>query len=77
MHGTADEKLGIQLARRARAQLERLSLALTCRALPMSHTITSETLAEVTSWLSAQRDAAHDDARAASVRGSEMNENHG
>jgi phospholipase/carboxylesterase len=52
VHGAADEKLGIQLARWAREQLERLPLALTYRELPMGHTITPESLAVVTAWLS-------------------------
>lgn len=56
VHGTGDEKLGIHLARWAREQLERLPLSLTYRELPMSHTITTESLGVVTSWLSATLD---------------------
>jgi phospholipase/carboxylesterase len=52
VHGTADDKLGIHLARWAREQLERLALALTYRELPMGHTITPQSLAVVTTWLS-------------------------
>lgn len=52
VHGTSDEKLGIQLARWAREQLSRLPLALTYRELPMGHTITPQSLAVVTTWLS-------------------------
>jgi len=58
VHGTADEKLGIQLARLAREQLERLPIALTYRELPMGHTITPQSLGVVTSWLSASLDGA-------------------
>lgn len=57
VHGTADEKLGIQLARWAREQLERLPVALTYRELPMGHTITPQSLAVVTTWLSTLLDA--------------------
>ena len=57
VHGTADEKLGIQLARWAREQLERFPLALTYRELPMGHTITPQSLAVVTTWLSTLLDA--------------------
>lgn len=56
VHGTADDKLGIHLARSARAQLSRFPLALEYRELPMGHTITSESLAAVTAWLSAALD---------------------
>ena len=51
VHGEADEKLGIHLARWAREQLEHLPLDLTYRELPMGHAITAESLAVVTSWL--------------------------
>lgn len=53
VHGEADEKLGIHLARWAREQLERLPIALTYRELPMGHAITNESLDVVTSWLTA------------------------
>jgi len=58
VHGDADEKLGVHLARWAREQLERLPLALSYRELPMGHGITKESLAVVTDWLSASLDAA-------------------
>jgi phospholipase/carboxylesterase len=58
VHGEADEKLGVHLARWAREQLERLPLALTYRELPMAHAITDESLAVVTDWLSASLDGA-------------------
>ena len=51
VHGVADEKLGLHLARWAREQLEHLPLDLTYRELPMGHAITAESLAVVTSWL--------------------------
>ena len=57
VHGEHDEKLGIHLARWAREQLERLPVALTYRELPMGHAVTPESLAVVTSWLSAALDA--------------------
>ena len=56
VHGTADEKLGIHLARQAREHLARFPLALTYRELPMGHAITPASLAEVTAWLSARHD---------------------
>ena len=57
VHGTGDERLGIHLARWAREQLERLPLALTYRELPMSHTITDESLGVVSAWLTGQLEA--------------------
>lgn len=59
VHGEADEKLGIHLARWARQQLERLPIALTYRELPMGHAITNESLDVVTSWLTTAIDAVH------------------
>lgn len=59
VHGEADEKLGIHLARWAHEQLAQLPLALTYHELPMAHTITEESLALVTSWLSDSLDRAH------------------
>jgi phospholipase/carboxylesterase len=57
VHGIADDKLGIHLARWAREQLARFPLALTYRELPMGHAITRESLAEVSAWLTAALDA--------------------
>ena len=57
VHGTADDKLGIHLARWAREQLERLPLALTYRELPMRHAVTAESLAVVGDWLAERLDA--------------------
>lgn len=59
VHGEADDKLGIHLARWAREQLERLPIALTYRELPMGHAITDESLGLVTSWLAEAIDATH------------------
>jgi predicted esterase len=56
VHGTGDDKLGVHLARWARAQLERFPLALTYRELPIGHAITPESLAVVAAWLSASLD---------------------
>lgn len=56
VHGEADEKLGIHLARWAREQLERFPIELTYRELPMRHGITQESLEVVTTWLTAQLD---------------------
>jgi phospholipase/carboxylesterase len=56
IHGEHDGKLGVQLARRAREQLERMSLALTYRELPMGHEISAESLDEVSAWLTARLD---------------------
>ena len=56
LHGEADEKLGVHLARWAREQLAQLPLALTYRELSMRHTISEESLAVVTDWLSGSLD---------------------
>jgi phospholipase/carboxylesterase len=56
VHGTLDERLGIQYARSAREQLERLGLTPTYRELDIGHTTTEESLALVSSWLSARLD---------------------
>jgi phospholipase/carboxylesterase len=56
VHGAADDKLGVHLARWAREQLARVPLALTYRELPMGHTVTPESLAVVSAWLSASLD---------------------
>lgn len=58
VHGTADEKLGVDLARWAREQLGRFPIAITYRELAMGHTITEESMAVVTAWLSASLDEA-------------------
>ncbi len=56
VHGEADEKLGIHLARWAREQLERFPITLTYRELPMGHAISEESLALVTTWLTSELD---------------------
>lgn len=56
VHGEHDQKLPIDLARWARAQLEGLPLALTYRELPMGHEITQDSLGVVSDWLSARLD---------------------
>lgn len=57
VHGTGDQKLGIQLARWAREQLAEFPLAVDYRELPMGHGITEESLAVVTTWVSGLLDA--------------------
>ena len=56
VHGEADEKLGIHLARWAREQLLQFPVDLTYRELPMGHAITRESLELVASWLAAVLD---------------------
>lgn len=56
VHGEADEKLVVHLARWARERLAAFPLDLTYRELPMGHTITEESLALVTAWLSSTLD---------------------
>ncbi|MDF1501396.1 alpha/beta fold hydrolase [Roseisolibacter sp. H3M3-2] len=60
VHGTADEKLGIHLARWAREQLARFPLALTYRELPMGHGITDESVRTAAGWLTAALDGRSD-----------------
>lgn len=57
VHGAMDEKLGVHLARWAREQLVQFPLELTYRELPTGHSITEESLAAVTAWLSTSLDA--------------------
>ena len=56
VHGTADDKLGVHLARWAREQLSAFPLALEYRELPLGHTITDESLGVVRAWLSTALD---------------------
>ncbi len=56
VHGVHDQKLGVHLARWAREQLRGLPLALSYRELPMGHEVTTESLREVSDWLSARLD---------------------
>ena len=62
VHGTADQKLGVQLARWARERLASYPLVLTYRELPMGHEVTPESLAVVSAWLTASLDAVQSDA---------------
>jgi phospholipase/carboxylesterase len=57
VHGTADEKLGVHLARWAREQLARFPIALDYRELPMAHAVTPESVALVAGWLTERLDA--------------------
>jgi phospholipase/carboxylesterase len=58
VHGTADEKLGVHLARSARDALGRFPLDLAYRELDMGHRVTEESLGVVSGWLSARLDEA-------------------
>jgi phospholipase/carboxylesterase len=62
VHGDADEKLGIHLARWARQQLAQFPLELTYSELPMGHSITRESLDVVHAWLAEllRRHSLHD-----------------
>lgn len=57
VHGTDDEKLGVQFARDAKEVLARFPIALTYREMRMRHEITRESLDVVTAWLTAQLNA--------------------
>lgn len=52
LHGTADNKLGIDYARKARTSLEGLSLQVSYHEIPMGHEITPQSLGLATAWLS-------------------------
>ena len=56
VHGTADEKLGVHLARSARDTLGGFPLDLTYRELDMGHRVTPESLGVVSDWLTARLD---------------------
>ena len=56
VHGTADNRLGIEYARKAKATLEGLGIAVTYREFPMGHEITPHSLAFATTWLKARLD---------------------
>lgn len=58
LHGTTDNRLGIDFARKARTTLDGLGVALTYRELPMGHEITKESLTAATAWLTARLDEA-------------------
>lgn len=57
LHGVNDEKLGIHYARSARETLTQLPIDLTYRELEIPHTVTAESLAVVSEWLTARLDA--------------------
>ena len=59
IHGTQDDKLPIDWARRAKEQLEPYGVALTYREIPMGHGISPESAAVALAWLRAQGDHAH------------------
>jgi len=52
IHGTEDERLGIEHGRAARDRLSQFPLDITYREFPMMHTATDESLAAAASWLS-------------------------
>jgi phospholipase/carboxylesterase len=54
IHGTEDERLGIEFGRAARDRLMQLPLDLTYHEFPMRHTATDESLAVAAAWLSAR-----------------------
>lgn len=58
LHGTADTKLGIEYARKARETLERLGIRLAYQEFPMGHEISPESLQTAQVWLSARLDEA-------------------
>ena len=57
VHGTQDTKLAIPYGRTAREKLEELGLDVAYREFDMAHTMTDESLAFVSGWLSARLDA--------------------
>jgi phospholipase/carboxylesterase len=59
VHGEHDAKLGVALARWARAQLEQLRVDLTYRELPIGHELTDERVSETSSWLTELLGRAH------------------
>jgi phospholipase/carboxylesterase len=58
IHGTADERLGIEYARTARSLLGPLGIALAYHELEIGHAISDEGIALASAWLTAQLDAA-------------------
>ena len=59
LHGSADNRLGIDYARKAKATLEGLGIAVTYREFPMGHEITPDSLSLTKSWLAARLDDGH------------------
>jgi len=56
VHGVYDTVLPIQNGRASRAILEKLPIELTYREYPMAHEVSAESLADVTTWLTARLD---------------------
>jgi phospholipase/carboxylesterase len=56
LHGVYDTVLPIQNGRASRAILEKLPIELTYREYPMAHEVSAESLADVTTWLTARLD---------------------
>ena len=59
VHGASDTVLGIDYLRSATPALKALPLAFTSREFDMGHSVTPESVAAVSDWLSAQLDNAH------------------
>jgi len=57
IHGTQDTVLPIHCGQETRDLLETLPVSLTYREYPMPHTISAESLADATAWLTAQLDS--------------------
>ena len=68
VHGRRDPKLGVELARWAKAQLERLQLTLTYAELLIGHEITRDTVEQASMWLTAQLDEGDRQPQAATPR---------
>jgi predicted esterase len=68
VHGKRDPKLGVELARWAKAQLEHLQLNLTYAELQMGHEITGDSLGQASTWLTAQLDEGDRQPQAATPR---------
>jgi phospholipase/carboxylesterase len=54
VHGEHDQKLGVNLARWARGQLEQLGITLSYRELPIGHELTHQSVNLASTWLTAQ-----------------------
>lgn len=57
LHGTEDRTLPLSYAHHARAHLSQLPVALSYAELPIGHSVTPESLAVASTWLTAQLDA--------------------
>ena len=56
VHGTRDERLGLEYAHRALETLRQLPLKIDYREFDMPHTTTRESVACVSDWLASQID---------------------